>query len=887
MLTKDIRQSFIEFFKKKNHKHIPSASLLPPNDPTVLFNIAGMNQFKSILTGKEKRTFVSATTHQKCLRMVDIEDVGKDARHLTFFEMLGNWSFGDYGKKEAISFATDYLLNHLKISKDILWITIHPEDSEAKAYWMEEGFPQDRIVPLEDNFWAMGPQGPCGPCTEIYVDLGPSFCSEKNCCQKPGCAADRFLEIWNLVFMEWDQTETEKRPLPFKSIDTGAGLERLALVMQKKRDVFEIDVFQPLKIELQRLVQEASGTFSEEGFRVIADHLRALIFTLADGGSFSSEGRGYVLRKILRRASFWCHRMGIFPSLSKLIPFLENEFSSVYPEISLNTREIKNSIEQEELRFQHTLEVGLQKLESLLNKGQFSSDEAFLLYDSYGFPIELTKLICEEKKIPLDLQKFNELMEHQKTLGRTDSKFYQQVDSEKDWISSPQGTDTNSSPEVKFCGYGLFESTELFENVPVVIKDLPIPTQIRPQKNLWECVFLTSPFYPQGGGQIYDTGWIKVADLVAKVLSVEILPSGIVHTLEFIEELPSDFTTKCFSSPWKAYIDVSHRLAVSRNHTSTHLLNSALRNLLGDHVHQAGSFVDEGFFRFDFTHSKALTAEEISTLENQVNTWILSNFSVETLEDIPLEKAKSLGAIGLFEYTDKVRIVRIQNPHQEEIISIELCGGTHVRRTGDIGVFKIISESSVTAGVRRLQCVTGTSVPKLFNETLNKITDFSKLLRCPENQITAKIQSLFLESQNHKKEILDYKSLYFDKICTDLKSSISKIKNFDFIFADLTALIPSSKDSDLFYDKIKQNFPLGIFVLLYDTTQNPFIFIGFGPTLLQNQPSLHAGKILQTVAKGGGKKESAKGTLLSFTNSLEEKSALSQKLQETLSSLLS
>lgn len=772
MKSSEIRSAFIDFFKSKNHTFVPATSTIPIGDQTILFTIAGMTQFKNALTGAEKRPYNRATNAQKCIRIGDLDDVGKDGRHLTMFEMMGSWSFGDYYKRDAIAWAFELTKDVLKYPMDRFWATVHESDDEAFGMWEKLGQPKERIRRLgdKDNFWAMGPTGPCGPCSELYLDQGAEVgkCADPkfDCKAGPGCDCDRYLEYWNLVFMQYDRQEDGTlKELPFKSVDTGAGLERLTALSQGKTTAFEIDSMAALrKAILRRAGQPDSGVPTNdlyESLNVVTDHIRTLCFTLADGAHFSSEGRGYVLRRVLRRAVRHAHRLQ--PKAQKGVSFLADivrpvveEFGGHYPELKEHETKVTEAIRAEELRFQATLESGLAKFQAFVAEARaqkrsgLSGQELFALHDTFGFPADLTRVLCEEQGLAADVKGFQAFMNKQREKSRLDSKFYKFDEDDSPWLvlahPDPKATHT-------FSGYGVFPGETSYQGSAIYLETLPAERvyEVRQLKNnQYELILGNTPFYPEGGGQAADVGWIKVthgnggSDLW-EVLDVRKSPRGIVHVLHHAEtsgaELPRlspDALKALFSGTFEALVDADARAATARNHTATHLLHKALQVVLGPNVRQAGSQVNPVALRFDFSHGKALSEDEKRRVEDLVNAQILRNTKVKTHQDVPIAHAKEMGAMAMFDekYDDVVRVLEVPG------FSLELCGGTHVAATGDIGLFKLTAESSVTSGVRRIEAVTGKGALALVREQSTVVAAASASLKCAPADLLDRLEAL-------------------------------------------------------------------------------------------------------------------------------------------------
>lgn len=707
----EIREIFLNYFKDKAHSVVPSSSLLPAGDPTLLFTTAGMVQFKPLFTGAVELPYTRATSCQKCLRTTDLEVVGRTERHCTFFEMLGNFSFGDYFKEEAISYALDCSVNHLGFEKDKIWVTVYTDDDEAEKIWLEKGIPKERITRLgkKDNFWGpAGDSGACGPCSELYLDRGiekggPDCATSGTC--RPGCDCDRFLEFWNIVFNQFNQdTEGNLHPLKQTGIDTGSGLERVALLLQGADSVYDTD-------ELRKIIsfyEELSGiTYTNENktpFRVVTDHIRSVLFSIGDGIYPDRTGRGYVIRRLIRRATLFGRKLNFRePFLYKLVDKVVEIYKLRYPELGKNAKAIQKTILAEEELFLKTLELGLEKIESLVAKTKangktiFSGADAFLLYGTYGFPAEMTEEIVAEQGLDFDKKGFQEELEKDRQVSR------------ESWKANKVSLMTGQSVEkTEFLGYSsVLEKGDIthlfFDNKPA--------SSLK-EGQTGAIVLNRTPFYPEGGGQVGDTGFLRQRKNVFKVLDTQKENDSIIH---FGEVLSGEFSA---GQELEAEVETTRRERLRYHHSGTHLLNGALRNLLGDHVLQKGSIVSPEYLRFDFSHPSALTADEIRKIESWVNESIRKDFQVETKE-LGIDDAKKTGAVATFgeKYGDRVRVVRMGDA------SVEFCGGTHVSHTGEIGFFFIKKESSPGAGNRRIEGVCGPAVIETFQNRFAELTE--------------------------------------------------------------------------------------------------------------------------------------------------------------------
>ena len=752
----DIRKGFIEFFARNGHQVVPSSPLVPRNDPTLMFTNAGMVQFKNVFTGLEKRPYSRAVTAQKCVRAGgkhnDLDNVGYTARHHTFFEMLGNFSFGDYFKDRAIELAWNLITKDYGLPKDHLLFTVYVDDDEAFNLAKKiTGLPDSKILRIagSDNFWSMGDTGPCGPCAEIFYDHGAHIPGGP-----PGSAeadGDRFIEIWNLVFMQFEQQEGGKRvPLPRPSIDTGMGLERIAAVLQGTHDNYAIDLF----ATLIRNIAEETGVDSDgphkASHRVIADHLRASSFLIADGVLPSNEGRGYVLRRIMRRAMRHAELLGAKePLMWKLVHALVREMGQAYPELVRAEALISETLKLEEARFRQMLSKGLALLDDKsagLKKGaMFDGETAFTLYDTYGFPLDLTQDALRSRGISVDLASFEDAMERQREKARAAWVGSGDAKTADYWFPLREKYGTT-----EFLGYETLSSEAV---VKAIIKGGPELNELRPEHRGGEVIVNQTPFYAESGGQVSDTGWIRrVPDgtPVARVRAVHKEADGlIVHNVEVTE------LTLRVGDPVYLDVDPDRRADICRNHSATHLLHEALRQVLGDHVAQKGSLVADDRLRFDFAHHKQISPPELDRIEDKANAIILENAEVKT-KIMPVDDAIASGARALFgeKYGDEVRVVSMGKPHGNEMAwSVELCGGTHVQRTGDIGLISILTESGVASGVRRIEALTGNAARHHLNKFRNDVRIISAELKAPIGEITVRATAVVEERKKLEREL--------------------------------------------------------------------------------------------------------------------------------------
>jgi alanyl-tRNA synthetase len=739
-----IRREFIDFFKSKGHVFMPSSPVIPQNDPTLLFTNAGMNQFKAIFLGDNKDGLKRVANSQKCMRVSgkhnDLEEVGRDHHHHTFFEMLGNWSFGDYYKKEAISWAWELLTSVWGLPKDKLYATVYKNDDESIDIWKKTtDIDHEHIAKFAEksNFWEMGETGPCGPCSEIHMDMGPGRCINEHTpghiCAVNGDACGRYIELWNLVFMQNNRAAggalTE---LPSKNIDTGMGFERIVTVIQKVGSNYDTDLFRPIIARLESLSGK-SYTIGMEGtpFRVIADHIRSLVFAITDGAFPSNEGRGYVLRRLLRRAYRFGRELGFSePFLYTLVPDVISIMGQAFPEITERKDYCQKVIRSEEERFSQTLEQGIEKFSQMLDSASkkkttvLSGNDVFTLYDTYGFPMDLTRLMAQEKGFSVDEQAYEDLMEKQKERGRDASKKGDAM------LLTPDGwTEVKAQIGTEFVGYDV-EKTAV--NV-TTYKEIPRASS---DKKPFEYLFVLdkTPFYAESGGQVGDRG---------ALLSVKGIEMAVEDTFKWNDAIIHKVSSSTppskedFSAPLMARVHHDNRSATRRNHSATHLLQAALRKILGEHIQQSGSRVDQASLRFDFTHFKALSEIDIDAVEQLVNEWVLADLPVRTTIE-ELNKAKSGGATALFgeKYGERVRVVTMGE------ISKELCGGTHTSSTGQIGLFHITSEAGISAGVRRIEAITGLGSLNALRKSEVIVSQLCETLKVGQDALIKRIVGL-------------------------------------------------------------------------------------------------------------------------------------------------
>jgi len=847
MRGNEIRKKFLKYFESKGHQVVESGSLVPHNDPTLLFTNAGMVQFKDVFLGLDSRGYKRATTAQKCVRAGgkhnDLDTVGRTARHHTFFEMLGNFSFGDYFKKDAIKYAWEFLTEVLGLEKDKLWVTVYLDDDEAFNLWQEVAdVPANRIVRLgeKDNFWSMGDVGPCGPCSEIIYDRGEDHRCNADECGIGKCDCDRWLEIWNLVFMQYDRDENGVlTPLPKPSIDTGMGLERISSIMQGVDSNFDTDLIKPLIHEVEKITGKTY--FSDDRgfpFRVIADHARACTFLISDGVLPSNEGRGYVLRRILRRAVRFGKLLGIDDLfLYKLVPVVVQIMGEAYPELASNEEHISKIIRFEEERFRETLNDGMKVVQDIIQgirqRGEniISGKDAFLLYDTYGFPLDLTEDIAEENNLLVDKDGFNKAMEEQRKRAREardDSKAFEAALTLTNLLANVGPT--------KFVGYEQLTSSA---KVLALIEKDHTKEWIASEEEFYLITDLT-PFYGESGGQVGDTGSFTGEKGKGIILDTQKLPDGrIIHLAKLeqgIIEIGQAVTLN---------VDELRRQAIRRNHSATHLLHKALKNVLGQHANQAGSLVAPDRLRFDFTHFAPITQEELKQIETQVNEQILASLPVTTRE-MALEEAKKQGATALFgeKYGERVRVVKMGD------YSMELCGGTHVSTTSAIGVFKILNEGGIGAGLRRIEAVTGTAALDFYAQEEAKIQSIAQLLKTTPNQIVNRVEHLITELKEKEKELEKLNAKLAMSQVDELLKNTEDVEGIPV----LTAVIQTPdmeglrSMADILRDKLKS----GVIVLGAVNGEK----VNFVATVSQDliKQGIHAGNLIKEVAKiaGGG-----------------------------------
>ncbi|MCA8865770.1 alanine--tRNA ligase [Halomonas sp. SBBP1] len=796
MKSAELRKAFLDYFAEQGHTIVPTGSLVPGNDATLLFTNAGMVPFKDVFLGRDPRPYVRATSAQRCVRAGgkhnDLDNVGYTARHHTFFEMLGNFSFGDYFKHDAIRFAWQFLTERLGLPADKLWVTVFTEDDEAYNIWADDiGVPHERIARIgaKDNFWQMGDTGPCGPCSEIFFDHGPEVWGGP-----PGTPeedGDRFIEIWNLVFMQFDRdAQGTLNPLPKPSIDTGMGLERVAAVMQGVHSNYEIDLFQ----NLLKAAAKATGhpDTSTPSLRVIADHIRSCAFLIADGVLPSNEGRGYVLRRIIRRAIRHGHKLGaVEPFFHKLVAALDAEMGDAYPELREASDQIARVLLKEEEQFARTLDHGMGLLNAALAEldGKVLPGETvFKLYDTYGFPFDLTADVCRERGVTLDEEGFQQALEAQRERARAASQF---------------GADYSASIELEgetaFTGYDRLEDqakvTALVDSEGNALAALEAG-----QKGI--VVLDRTPFYGESGGQVGDTGYLYVDGGRFQVTDTQKKNGHHLHQGMMVEGSLS------IGASVRGEVDASLRTATLRNHSATHLLHQALRMVLGDHVQQKGSLVNAERLRFDFSHFEPMTAEQLAEVERLVNEQILANAPTK-VEQMSLDQAKAKGAAALFEakYAENVRVLTIG----ADDFSIELCGGTHVARSGDIGCCHVISEVGIASGVRRIEAITGENALAYFREQEARLERLGERLKTKPEQVEARVESLVERNRSLEKELEQLKAKLASAAGSDMLSQVQEINGVKLLATQLDGV--SGKDLRGILDQLKNKLSSGVIIL--------------------------------------------------------------------------
>ncbi len=842
MTSQEIRTIFLKFFEKKSHQIFPSAHIVIKNDPSLMFTNAGMNQFKDYFLGHKKPEFKRIADSQKCLRVSgkhnDLEEVGMDTYHHTMFEMLGNWSFGDYFKKETIEWAWELLTQDFKLPQERIYVSVFGGDDSEGLELDQESYDiwksildEQKIIygSKKDNFWEMGETGPCGPCSEIHIDLRPEE-EVKNVPGRDLVNQDhpQVIELWNLVFIQFNRkTSGELEDLPEKHVDTGMGLERLVMIIQEKYSSYDTDIFSSI---IKFIADKAGVDYGESdktdiAIRVISDHIRAVVFTIADGQLPSNTGAGYVIRRILRRAVRYGYNFLDFkePTLYKLVSILADQFGEAFPEVVSQQTFLEKVIKEEELSFLRTLESGLKRLEtikSIVSDKVIDGKKAFELYDTYGFPFDLTSLIAKEDGFTVDEEGFKDEMKIQKDRSKADA-----VKETGDWVV------INGEEDIIFVGYDQLEAES---------KIIKYRTLLEKNQKRVQLVLNKTPFYSESGGQVGDTGYLINEKEKIRILDTKKENDLIVH---YAENLPSDL-----KSTFKSIVDRGKRLLTTNNHSATHLMHAALREVLGNHVEQRGSLVNHKLLRFDFSHFSKMTDEEIAKIEKMVNAKIRENIPIEVLNNVPLDEAKNMGAIALFgeKYGKNVRVVMFDKKY-----SVELCGGTHVSSTGNIGLFKIISESSIAAGIRRIEAITAIEAEKYIRDQLGELSEIRSLLKEPKELIKS-ISTLISEKNELSKQIESINNKQAEEVKRNLKKSKKTIKGINIIIEkiDLPNADLLKKISFELANEVKSLF----LVIAANIEGKPQIVVAIAEDLIKSR-NLNAGDIVKKLAtkiKGGG-----------------------------------
>jgi len=847
--SNEIRQAFLDYFNERGHEIVASSPLVPGNDPTLLFTNAGMVQFKDVFLGQDPRPYQRATTSQRCVRAGgkhnDLENVGYTARHHTFFEMLGNFSFGDYFKREAIHYAWEFLTDVLGLAGEKLWVTVYVDDDEAASIWLDEiGIDPSRFTRIgdkpggkryeSDNFWAMGDTGPCGPCSEIFYDHGPDVAGGPP--GTPGEDGDRYIEIWNLVFMQYNRSaDSTMTPLPKPSVDTGMGLERLAAVLQGVHSNYQIDLFQKLIAAAAELSD--TDDLDNNSLKVIADHIRACAFLIVDGVLPSNEGRGYVLRRIIRRAIRHGHKLGLKePFFHRLVPALEAEMGAAYPELADATAQVERVLRLEEERFAETLEQGLRILEEQiadLEGSEIPGETLFLLYDTYGFPVDLTADIARERELTIDQDGFEKHMAAQRERARAASQF---------------AVDYGALPEIdavtEFCGY---DDPAGEGRVVALLRDgQAVETLAAGDEGV--VVLDCTPFYAESGGQVGDHGELRSPGGVFAVADTHKHGQAHLHAGRLAAG------AMAIGDTIDARVDPAARQAIALNHSATHLLHAALRHVLGEHVSQKGSLVESGRLRFDFAHFEPVTPEQLDRIEHLVNEQVRANEAVET-RVMSYDEAVGAGAMALFgeKYGDQVRVLRIGE------FSTELCGGTHVRRAGDIGLFKIVTEAGIAAGVRRIEAVTGDGALTRISDGERRLSSVAELVKGDRDSVEFKVSALLERTRTLEKELDRLKQKLASNAGSDLAAQAVQIGGLQVLAARLDGTDPKSLRGTV--DQLKQKLGTAAIVLAAVNDGRISLVAGVSDDATDR---IKAGELVNAVAtpiggKGGGRADMAQG----------------------------
>ena len=837
----DIRRRFLEYFQRRGHEVVASSPLVPANDPTLLFTNAGMVQFKEVFLGLEQRSSPRAVTAQRCVRAGgkhnDLENVGYTARHHTFFEMLGNFSFGDYFKEQAIHYAWEFLTGELAIPKQKLWVTVYRDDAEAEAIWLQQvGVDNDRFSRCgeKDNFWSMGDTGPCGPCSEIFYDYGETLPGGP-----PGSAdqdGDRYVEIWNLVFMEFNRdAEGKLHPLPKPSVDTGMGLERVAALLQGVHNNYETDLFRPLIDAVHSL---AGGAATDPvSTRVLSDHIRSCAFLIADGVIPANEGRGYVLRRIIRRALRHGAKLGLNePFFHKLVDPLDDVMGEACPELTRAKEFVTNTLKQEEERFAETLEQGLKHLEAAIGtlvSGTIPGDVVFKLYDTYGFPVDLTADIARERRLKLDLAGFDKCMEEQRQRAREANKF---------------AVDVTVLPDLKGhdCGFKGYDSLRENGQITALLQDNQIVDRLE-EGQAGAVVLDQTPFYAESGGQVGDRGELASDTGAFSIDDTQKQGNAHIH----LGEVSRGYLRT--GQQVLAQVDPITRINTVRNHSATHLLHAALREVLGDHVTQQGSLVAPDRLRFDFSHPEPVSEQQMLEIERLVNRKILENIDTE-IQLMPLDEALKSGAMSLFgeKYDEQVRVLNIAGD-----FSVELCGGTHVTRAGDIGLFKLVAETGIASGIRRVEAVTGLGALALVEAEEAQLADLARLLKSDRNKLTAKLEQVLERSRRLEKELEQVKQKMAGHAGAELSEQSEVINGIHVLARNMDGADPKTLRDMV--DQLKSK--LGTAVIVLSTVKGDKVSLVAGVTK-DSMDKVQAGELVNYVAqqvggRGGGRPDLA------------------------------
>ncbi|MDZ7841435.1 MAG: alanine--tRNA ligase [Gammaproteobacteria bacterium] len=845
MKTADIRQAFLDYFRRHGHEVVPSSPLVPGNDPTLLFTNAGMVQFKEVFLGQDPRSYQRAATVQRCVRAGgkhnDLENVGYTARHHTFFEMLGNFSFGDYFKREAIHYAWELLTRDFGLPAEKLWVTVFEEDDEAADIWLKEiGVPDSRFARIgaHDNFWAMGDTGPCGPCSEIFYDHGPDV--EGGPPGSPDQDGDRYVEIWNLVFMQYNrEADGTMAPLPKPSVDTGMGLERLATVLQGVHSNYDIDLFRNL-LEAARDITGAADP-EDKSLRVLADHIRSTAFLIADGVLPANEGRGYVLRRIIRRAIRHGYRLGAkTPFFCDLVDPLESEMGAAHPALTAAKDQVVRVLKQEEERFAETLEQGMKILEQEihgLSGGRIPGEVAFRLYDTYGFPVDLTADVARERGLEVDMDGFEKAMAAQREQARAASHF-----KSGDIVS---GEVIESGGRTCFVGYDTLSDKG---RITAISRDA---RAVREAGSGDEVVLVldNTPFYAESGGQVGDRGELRTESGVIEVVDTRSLAKNVVGHIGRVVE-----GRVAVNDEVTARVDPERREDTMRNHSATHLLHAALKQVLGTHVQQKGSLVEAGRLRFDFSHQAPLTGDELLDIEDRVNEQVLKNLAVES-RVMDLDEAKAAGAEALFgeKYDQQVRTIRMGG------FSLELCGGTHVRRTGDIGLFKITQETGIAAGVRRIDAVTGQGALAYMRQQLEYLDETAALLRAQREEVPVRTRQVLDRVRQLEREKETLQGRIASGAGTELMDQVREVNGIKMLASRLDGADAKSLRQTI--DRYRDRLGRAVVVLGSANEGKYKIVAGVSKSLSGN---VHAGDLVKHLAsvgngRGGGRPDMAEG----------------------------